>query len=122
MGTEGLTPRQLAILLTISENEGVSQTELVSRTGIDRSTLADVIRRMIKKSLIQRKRTRQDARAYAVKLTDVGRKALDDAEPVARRVDDQLMQMLPVAQRASFLTSLAALTELLNETAGRKDR
>ena len=34
-----LTPRQYAILIAIEENEGVSQTGLVAKTGIDRSTL-----------------------------------------------------------------------------------
>ena len=67
-----LTPRQLAILISIAENEGESQTVLVERTGVDRSTLADVVRRMQKKGLVQRRRTREDARAYSVKLTEAG--------------------------------------------------
>ena len=48
-----LTPRQYAILLTVSQNEGLSQTQLVEKTGIDRSTLADVVRRMLKKGLLR---------------------------------------------------------------------
>ena len=48
-----LTPRQYAILLTVSQNEGLSQTHLVEKTGIDRSTLADVVRRMLKKGLLR---------------------------------------------------------------------
>ena len=65
-----LTPRQLAVLVTVANNEGLSQTGLVDRTGIDRSTLADIVRRMQRKGLLQRRRTKEDARAYAVKLTD----------------------------------------------------
>ena len=30
-----ITPRQLAILITVSENEGLNQTNVVERTGID---------------------------------------------------------------------------------------
>jgi DNA-binding MarR family transcriptional regulator len=41
-----LTPRQLAVLVTVANNEGLSQTGLVDRTGIDRSTLADIVRRL----------------------------------------------------------------------------
>jgi MarR family transcriptional regulator, temperature-dependent positive regulator of motility len=107
VGADGLTPRQYAVLLTISQNEGVSQTGLVERTGIDRSTLADVVRRMIGKGLIQRKRTRTDARTYAVKLSDKGRQALDHAEPAARTADEKLLQGLNATQRKQ-------LVELLN--------
>ena len=63
LGGGDLTPRQFAVLVTVSQNEGLSQTHLVERTGIDRSTLADIVRRMLKKGLLQRRRTKEDARA-----------------------------------------------------------
>ena len=44
MGGGDLTPRQYAVLVTVSQNEGLSQTSLVEKTGIDRSTLADIVR------------------------------------------------------------------------------
>jgi hypothetical protein len=37
-----LTPRQVAVLMTVAQDEGLSQTGIVDRTGIDRSTLADL--------------------------------------------------------------------------------
>src|SRR4029078_790282 len=91
MKVDGLTPRQLAVLVTVSQNEGLSQTGLVERTGIDRSTRANLSRRMQRKGLLQRRRTKEDARAYAVKLTDEGRKALRTAEPLARTGDATLL-------------------------------
>ena len=54
----GLTPRQLAVLITVSQTEGQSQTGLVERTGIDRSTMADIVRRMQRKGLLKRRRTK----------------------------------------------------------------
>ncbi len=90
MGAADLTPRQYAVLVTVSLWEGLSQTELVEKTGIDRSTLADIVRRMLKKGYLQRRRTKEDARAYAVKLTDEGWNALKSADPArqARRRQD----------------------------------
>jgi MarR family transcriptional regulator, temperature-dependent positive regulator of motility len=70
MKTNGLTARQLAVLITVSQNEGLSQTDLTEHTGIDRSTLADVVKRLKRKGLLQRRRTKEDARAYAVRLTE----------------------------------------------------
>ncbi len=115
LGSDDLTPRQYAILLTVSQNEGLSQTQLVELTGIDRSTLADVVRRMLKKGLLQRRRTRDDARAYAVKLTDEGTRVLKTYDPHARRVDERILASLPAPQRDRFLQDLNTIVQALNK-------
>ena len=94
-------------------NEGLNQTQLVERTGIDRSTLADVVRRMLKKGMLQRRRTRDDARAYAVKLTDEGARILKTHDPLARRVDERILSSLPAAQRDRFLNDLNSIVRVL---------
>ncbi len=113
LGSGDLTPRQFAVLVTVSQNEGLSQTHLVERTGIDRSTLADIVRRMLKKGLLQRRRTREDARAYAVKLTDEGSRMLKSVEPLSRRVDDRILSSLPAGQRERLLQDLNAIVQVL---------
>jgi len=114
-----LTPRQFAILLTISQEEGLSQTDVVERTGIDRSTLADIIRRMLKKGLIRRRRTKNDARVYAVRLTDEGRAALTAAGPAAVQADARLLAALPEAKRAEFLESLSVIVDTMSSSNGK---
>lgn len=115
MGAGDLTPRQYAVLVTVSQNEGLSQTNLVDKTGIDRSTLADIVRRMLKKGLLQRRRTKEDARAYSVKLTEEGWRTLRAAEPMAKRVDDRVLSVLSNQQRDRFLSDLNTIVEALTE-------
>lgn len=110
-----LTPRQYAVLLTVAANEGISQTGLVDKTGVDRSTLADIVRRMLKKGLLQRRRTKEDARAYAVRLTEDGRRMLRDAEPVTERVDDRILAAIPIKQRDQFMDNLGLIVEALGK-------
>lgn len=43
-----LTPRQLAVLVTIAENEGLDQMGATRLTGIDR-TMTDLVRRLMRK-------------------------------------------------------------------------
>ena len=114
LGNDDLTPRQYAVLVTVAQNEGLSQTNLVELTGIDRSTLADIVRRMLKKGLLQRRRTRDDARAYAVKLSDEGTKILKASDPMARRVDERILASLPAQQRDRFLQDLHAIVQMLS--------
>ncbi len=115
MGVGDLTPRQYAVLVAVSQNEGVSQTLLVEKTGVDRSTLADIVRRMLKKGLLTRRRTKEDARAYAVKLTDEGWKVLKSADPLAKRVDDKILAVLPGQQRERFLQDLNLIVKALGK-------
>ncbi len=114
MGSD-LTPRQYAVLASVAKSEGLSQTDLVAETGIDRSTLADVVRRMLKKGLIQRRRTKQDARAYAVRLTEEGRRILAQSEPLVREIDQRILEALPPAQRLQFLDDLSAIINATEE-------
>ncbi len=115
MGPGGLTPRQFAVLVTVAQNEGESQTNLVRLTGIDRSTLADIIRRMLKKGLLARRRTKQDARAYAVRLTQTGLDALEAAAPAANLADQRILGAFDEGQRREFL----AMLNLIVKSVGR---
>lgn len=110
-----LTPRQYAVLVAVAQNEGVSQTLLVEKTGVDRSTLADIVRRMLKKGLLQRRRTKEDARAYSVKLTDEGWRVLKAADPLAKKVDDKILGVLPSQQRERFLQDLNLIVKALGK-------
>ena len=113
-----LTPRQYAVLVSVAEQEGLSQTGLVDRTGIDRSTLADIIRRMLRKGLLQRKRTKEDARAYSVRLTEEGRQLLEAAAPGASRSEERLLAALPREQRDAFLLALATIVKSMGVSEG----
>jgi DNA-binding MarR family transcriptional regulator len=114
MKIEGLTPRQLAVLMTVADNEGANQTDLGTHTGIDRSTIADIVRRLRRKGLLHRRRSAMDNRAYAIKLTDQGRRVLQMAEPLTRQIDERLLGALPTRNREQFLGALQAIVAVLD--------
>ena len=60
-GDLDITPRQFAVLERIAGQEGLSQTDLVERTGIDRSTMGGLMQRLLKKGL-QRQTRRSSVR------------------------------------------------------------
>lgn len=108
-GTAGLTQRQFAVLEAVSQKSGLTQTDLVRATGIDRSTLADLVARMTTKGLLDRERSAVDARAKAVSLSAAGQAALDAARPRVEAADKRIMALLPKGKRDGFLTLLAEL-------------
>ncbi len=101
-----LTPRQFAVLVAVAARESATQTTITDDTGIDRSTMVDVVRRLMKRGLLQRRRSRSDARAYIVRLTDEGRKIVEAANPEAARVDQAILTALAPDERAAFVDAL----------------
>lgn len=102
-GPEAMTQRQYAVLSAVAAHEGLTQTDLVRSTGIDRSTLADLVARMIGKGLLARQRSLADARANTVSLTASGREALDEVKPKVAAADNRILKLLPTRKRDAFL-------------------
>ena len=108
-GSAGLTQRQFAVLEAVSQKSGLTQTDLVRATGIERSTLADLVARMTAKGLLAREKSAVDARAKAVSLSAAGQAALDAARPKVEAADKRILALLPKSKRDGFLGLLAEL-------------
>lgn len=91
--------RQVIVLDAIDRanraGKAPSQTLIVTETGIDRSTLADVTRRLVRNGMIKRYRRADDCRTYAIEVTELGmvelkagrRAAVKAASTLNRHVD-----------------------------------
>lgn len=104
-----ITDRQVMVLLAVSVAGGSNQKHFVETTGIDRSTLADIMRRLTKKGYVKRKWSREDARAKEVYLSERGEQLLRDVAPVLRSVEEDLARLLPASLRVAFSKALAIL-------------
>ncbi len=112
-GMTGLTTRQFAVLIAVAQNRDISQTGLVQVTGIDRSTVAEIVKRLLRRGLIKRKRTRLDARAYAVRLTDEGEALMREAEPAARRAEERLRSVFNDGGAPTLTRALMQLVDIV---------
>ena len=110
-GPGAVTQRQYAVLAAVAEHEGLTQTDLVRATGIDRSTLADMIARMISKAYLARERSTTDGRANTVRLTETGRAILDEAAPRVGAADGRILGYLAANKWESFLGVLRDLAK-----------
>ena len=120
-GADAPSQRQFAILTAASEHTGLSQTDLVRLTGIDRSTLADLVARMTTKGLIARERSAADGRAKTVTLTPEGAALLATLRPSVETVDRRILSLLPKGKRDTFIDLLGDLAEGAPEAAPARD-
>jgi DNA-binding MarR family transcriptional regulator len=119
-GKTGLTHRQFTVLMAADAHEGRSQTELVKMTGIDRSTLADLVARLMAQGYVQRRRTKDDARTNAIRLTPIGKKMLKQAQSGAEEVDRQLLATLPNSDRKTLLECLTGLAAEMDKVENKE--
>lgn len=108
-GPSAVTQRQFTVLAAAAAADGLTQNDLVRATGIDRSTLADLVARLLAKGLLRRERSVTDARANVVRLSEKGRDALDAGGQAAADADERLLSLLSPKKRESFLKTLAHL-------------
>src|SRR5580693_964461 len=113
-----LTKQQYTLLAALEHNDGASQTVLVEITGIDRSTLAEMVRRMLEKGLLSRERTEEDQRANAVAISPSGRKALRGARNAADRAERALLEALPLPDRQKFVKALSQIAQAAEQLNG----
>ena len=108
-GAGSVTQRQHTVLSAVRAAEGLTQNDLVRATGIDRSTLADLVARMLTKGLLERERSASDARANAVRLSQTGQLVLVESAAAAAAADARLLALLAPKKRDAFLKTLASL-------------
>jgi len=119
---DSVTLRQFAVLAAIAESPGLSQSDLVRATGVDRSTMADMMTRMEKRGWVTRAASTVDARAHAVRLAAAGVTILAAATHHARAADAAILDALPRTKRRAFLNTLNKLAKVSDEAAAKADR
>jgi DNA-binding MarR family transcriptional regulator len=99
---EALTPRQFVVHEAVAQEDGLSQTDIMAATGIDRSSTAVLVRQLVTKDWLLQRRSRRDARLYVVRLTASGRESLAVAETAARSMEQSLCRLPPPSHQKMF--------------------
>ena len=114
-GQSDLTPRQFGVLLTLFQLGPLPQTELGNRLHLDRSTLGEMLQRMVERKLVERRAHEQDRRAVEIILTESGSNALLGAVMQALAAQEALLAPLPAYLRPVFLKCLQILADADDE-------
>jgi DNA-binding MarR family transcriptional regulator len=85
------------------------EIEIMAATGIDRSSVASLVAKLVHMRLVSRRKRASDNRAYAVHLTSDGEAALRRNLAIAARVDADLLSPLSRKEREGLLRLLKTL-------------
>ena len=67
---------QDGILTAIAQHSGITQKELGEKLGIQPASVSELLIKLERKGLVERKKSEQDRRSIQVQLTEVGRQLL----------------------------------------------
>jgi DNA-binding MarR family transcriptional regulator len=109
---DGMTRQQAALLIALSQRPGASQNDLVAETGMDKSTLKEMLGRMASRGLVERLRHPADSRAWALHLTSAALRLLAEVMPKVKAAQRDILAPLPEAQRPEFVRMLRVLAGL----------
>jgi DNA-binding MarR family transcriptional regulator len=112
LGPHRVTPRQFALLVTVYQRPGLTQTDLVGATGIDRSTVGDMLDRLVRRGLIKRKRSGKDQRANTLHILPPGIETLRSAITFVDRVQARILDPVPSDLRATLVAALKLMAGL----------
>src|SRR5438874_11533763 len=106
-----LTPRQFGVLLTLFQAGPLPQTELGNRLHLDRSTLGEMLQRMVDRKLVERRAHERDRRAVEIVLTQTGKTAMLTVVEQALEAQKALLSPLPAYLLPVFLKCLQILAD-----------
>lgn len=104
-----LTGPQFAALQVVGENPGISQRELGELAALDKSTAADLVRRLGRRGWVHQGVDPHDKRRRTLTLTREARAACAAYSERVLRIQDALLEPLGARERAHFLASLAPI-------------
>jgi DNA-binding MarR family transcriptional regulator len=109
--SSGLTPRQKALLIAAYQEPGSTLRSLAEAIVLDRQSTAEMADRLVRRGLLERRRSTSDARAYAVWVTEAGVALLSSVMQEDALVSEDILAPLPPEYRPLFLKCLHLMVD-----------
>ncbi|GGN22607.1 MarR family winged helix-turn-helix transcriptional regulator [Streptomyces fuscichromogenes] len=109
---DGLTGPQYATLVAIAGWDDVDQRRAGQLASLDKSTVADVVRRLVTKGWVRRVRHPDDGRRRLLTLTGGSLERLAEVTEAARSVQDAILAPLRPSDRQEFVERLGRVARI----------
>ncbi|MFB7631149.1 MarR family winged helix-turn-helix transcriptional regulator [Streptomyces sp. NPDC056149] len=111
MVSQDVTSPQFAVLNTLVGADGLDQRTVGERVGLDRSTIAEVVRRLVTRGLVDKVRDTRDARRSALRLTTEGTRLHRRLSARTARMNEIFLAPLDPQERSTFLELLQRVSD-----------
>jgi DNA-binding MarR family transcriptional regulator len=112
----GLSQARYQVLSVLDLEGEQTQRDLALRLGVEQATMANTLTRMSRDGLIARRAHPDDGRAQLVTLTEKARGLIAPADLAIKAADQSLLETLPAAEHALFLSMLDRLSSAIETT------
>ncbi|WP_329415380.1 MarR family transcriptional regulator [Streptomyces sp. NBC_00704] len=111
MVSEEITSPQFAVLNALVAEPGLDQRTVGERVGLDRSTVAEVISRLTRRSLLDKVRDPQDGRRFLLRLTEDGLRTHRRLTVRTARMNQVFLSPLSAEEQALFLRLIQRVSD-----------
>jgi DNA-binding MarR family transcriptional regulator len=117
LGPHGVAPGQLAVLRLLWEEDGLTQAALARKARVEQPTMARTLDRMARDGLIERVPSKEDRRAFNVRLTRHGKQLRQGVRAEAGALDTLAVSAMAKGDRDKLTTLLRRLVDSLKKAA-----
>jgi len=110
-----ITPVQYGLLTTLSERPDLDQTSLCAEVGVDRTTMADVLRRLEERGFVKREASPTDGRLKIANITSKGTRIMQDMYASMREAQVKFLSPLSQKDQVIFIRLMMQLVEGNNQ-------
>lgn len=110
-----LTTTQHGVLRVVSRMPGIDQTAIGRLLGLDKSTVALVVRNLAKRNLLMRLPDEGDFRRHHIELSAAGGRLLKQVENSVERARERFISPFSAAECRTFVALLDRLVQAFNE-------
>jgi DNA-binding MarR family transcriptional regulator len=105
------TPPQFVVLNSLRASPDIDQRTLGERACLDRSTVADVVARLVQRGLIRRVRDPHDGRRNVLRLTARGENTHSEVAARAQTMNEQLLAPLSGDEQLALVSLLGRVVD-----------
>jgi DNA-binding MarR family transcriptional regulator len=113
---DDVTRQQIGTLFALHRKPGASQRDLVDATGIDKSTLKEMLGRLVERGWVRRERDANDSRAWTMQLTPRGLDLLIERIDKVEAAQREILSPLTARDRVIFMRYLRKLAGLATQS------
>lgn len=109
-----VTPGEYGLLALVDANPGISQIDLAQVYRLDKSTLSLAVSRLVKRGLIERRRSREDGRYFTLWLRQPGQRLLGHVRARVEAQERAMDGVLRRGERRKLLDMLCRISRVFS--------